>query len=91
MSEFKPLPCSLASDGRRIVYEEIAGTASCIVWISYRGSLWATLLRLSMVRISAVTDMALVIRATPLPADGAWAASSSYTALVAISAKMTAG
>lgn len=89
-SEFKPHPCSLATDRRRIVYEEIAWTASGVVWVSNRCCLRSTLLSLSMVWVTAVTDVTLIIGSTTLPANGAWAASSCYTALVAIAAKMTA-
>lgn len=43
-----------------------------------------------MVRISAVADVALIIGAATLPANGAWAASGCNTALIAIAAKNTA-
>lgn len=81
---------TLATDRWRIVNEEVAWTASGIVWISHSCCRWATGLGLGMMWISAVTDVTLIIGSTTLPANGAWAASGSYTALVAIAAKMTA-
>jgi|JI9StandDraft_2_1071091.scaffolds.fasta_scaffold09422_4 hypothetical protein len=81
---------TLATDRWRIVNEEVAWTASGVVWISHGCCRWATGLGLGMMWVSAVTDVTLVIGSTTLPAHGAWAASGCYTALVAIAAKMTA-
>ena len=84
-----PLPGALSdsllpSDGRWIVQQEVAWTASGVVRISDLSCGRASCAGAATLAILAMRKRGLIIGATPLPADAAWTAAQRAVAAIAI-------
>lgn len=73
----------LAADGRRVVHEEVARTASRVVRVSDLSRLTARTTAGTLAEFR-VAQESLIVRASALPADAAGTASGRSVAVVAI-------